>query len=108
MTNQEGGLKRYMAEGLIADYPHIRIEGECYSDDWYNLAYWLCSTLQYLTDTHGAPQPTVIKVKERIGGFWFEIECGDQPPTNEQKEIIALACTLSDFSLMVSGHRTVQ
>ncbi|OYV28368.1 MAG: hypothetical protein B7Z79_13055 [Thiomonas sp. 20-64-9] len=105
---QEGGLKKHMAEGLIADYPHIRIEGEGYSEDWFNLAYWLCSTLQYMTDSYGAPQPTVIKVHERVGGFWFEIECGGQPPTKEQQEIIGLACTLSDYSMIASGRRTLQ
>lgn len=99
MTNQQG-LKKHMAEALIADYPHIKIEGTGYGDDWFNLAYWLCSTLQYLTDTYGAPQPTLIKVKERPGGFWFEIDCGGQPPTKEQEEIILLACTLSDFSML--------
>ncbi|MHB8919424.1 MAG: hypothetical protein ACYC3N_00115 [Halothiobacillus sp.] len=108
MTQEEGGLKKHMAVGLSEQFPHIKIEGDGYGDDWYNLAYWLCSTLQFLTDNHGAPQPTLIKVKERIGGFWFEIECGGQPPTKEQQEIIGLACTLSDYSLISSGRRTIQ
>lgn len=108
MTQEDSGVKKHMAAGLAEQFPHIKIEGIGYGDDWYTLAYWLCSTLQYLTDTHSAPQPTVIKVHERIGGFWFEVECGDQPPTKEQKEIIALACTLSDYSLVAAGCRTIQ
>ena len=52
----ENGLKKQMAEAVIEDYPHIRFDREGYGDDRCNLAYWLCSTLQNLTDIHGAPQ----------------------------------------------------
>lgn len=107
MTNG-AGLKMHMDDELFEQFPHITIEGDGYGDDWYNLAYWLCGTLQYMTDSYGAPQPTVIKVKERTNGIYFHVECGELPPTKEQEEVILMACTLSDYSLIASGRRTLQ
>ncbi|HQT42682.1 MAG TPA: hypothetical protein PLD79_01725, partial [Halothiobacillus sp.] len=67
----------------------------CCGDGWFNLIDGLCTSLQYLTDYRGTPQPEAVQVKEKFGRLRFYITCGEDEMTEAQSSVIDLARILS-------------
>ncbi|MHB8919415.1 MAG: hypothetical protein ACYC3N_00070 [Halothiobacillus sp.] len=90
---------------LCASYPKIFARrhakdstmqyGFCCGDGWFNLIDSLCTSLQYMTDERGAPQPVASQVKEKFGQLRFYMTCGEFEATEAQISVIELAGILS-------------
>lgn len=98
-------MNKELDDLLCANYPKIFAQrhvksstmhyGFCCGDGWFNLIDGLCTSLQYLTDERGAPQPEAVQIKEKFGRLRFYITCGESKMTEGQSSVIDLAGILS-------------